>query len=98
MSRRRNQPAAKVLPGRFARNLCSRRMVQIELPEFLICALQERLNEANIGAESQELCSLHHLIESELINLISVRDVAVLEESVPGFTQAVQQWLSELRA
>lgn len=98
MSRRRNQPPAKVLTGRFAGNLCSRRIVEIELPEFLICALQARLNEANIGAEPQELCSLHDLIESELINLISVRDVAVLEESVPGFTQAVQQWLSEVRA
>jgi hypothetical protein len=97
MSRRRNQPAARVLSARFAGNLCSRRIVEIELPEFLICALHARLNEANIGAEARELCSLHHLIESELINLISVRDVAVLEESIPGFTQAVQQWLAELR-
>ena len=97
MSRRRNQRAAKVLPGRFAGDLCSRRIVEIELPEFLICALQARLNEANTGAEPHELCSLPNLIESELVNLISVRDIAVLEQSVPGFAQAVQQWLSELR-
>ena len=96
MSRRRKQPAAKVLPGRFAVNLSSRRIVEIELPEFLICALRARLNEANSGAGPHEVCSLDDLVESELINLISVRDVAVLEESVPGFTQAVQQWLSEL--
>ena len=84
MSRRRSKPAANVLPGRFAVSLSSRRIVEIELPEFLICALHARLNEANSGAEPHERGSLDDLIESELINLISVRDVAVLEDSVPG--------------
>jgi len=97
MNRRKGQSGAKVLPGQFAVNLSSRRTVEIELPEFLICALQVRLNEVNVGARPHELCSLDNLIESELVNLVSVRDVAELEESVPGFAQAVQQWLSELR-
>lgn len=97
MSRCRKQPAAKVLHGQFASDLCSRRIIEIELPEFLICALQARLNEVNTGAQPHELCSLHNLIESELVNLVSVRDVAELEQSVPGFAQAVQQWLLELR-
>jgi hypothetical protein len=72
-------------------------MVEIELPEFLICALQARLNEVNTGARPHEVCSLHNLIESELVSLVSVRDVAELEQSVPGFAQAIQQWLLELR-
>ena len=97
MNSRRKQPPAKVLPGRFAGNLSSRRIVEIELPEFLICALHARLNEINAGARPHEVCSLHNLIESELVSLVSVRDVAELEQSVPGFAQAVQQWLSELR-
>jgi hypothetical protein len=97
MNRRRKQFAAKVLPGRFAGNLSSRRIVKIELPEFLIYALQARLNEVNTGAPPHELCSLHNLIESELVSLVSVRDVAELEQSGPGFAQAVRQWLSELR-
>ena len=97
MSRHRDQSGTKVLPGQFGTNLCSRRIVEIELPEFLICALQARLNEVNVGAQPHELCSLDNLIESELVNLVSVRDVAELEESVPGFAQAVQQWLLELR-
>jgi hypothetical protein len=96
MKRHTKQPA-KVVAGRFASELCSRRVVEIELPEFLICALQARLREVNAGARPHELCSLHNLIESELVNLVSVRDVAELEQSVPGFAQAVQQWLSELR-
>jgi len=97
MSRRKGQSGAKILPGQFATNLCSRRVVEIELPEFLLCALQARLNEVNDGARPHELCSLDNLVESELVNLVSVRDVAELEESVPGFAQAVQQWLLELR-
>lgn len=97
MSRRKGRSGAKVLPGQFATNLCERRVLEIELPEFLICALQARLKEVNVGARPHELCSLDNLIESELVNLVSVRDVAELEESVPGFAQAVQQWLLELR-
>jgi len=71
--------------------------VEIELPEFLIRALETRLCEANADAPPDEVCSLHHLIESELVNLVSVRDVAELDQSMPGFAEAVRQWLSELR-
>jgi len=90
------QPA-EIVAGRFAADLCSRRVLEIELPEFLICALQARLDEANAGARPYEVCSLHNLIESELVNLVTVRDVAVLEISNPGFEEAVRQWLSEVR-
>lgn len=96
MNKNRKQ-SAKVVAGRFTTDLCSRRVVEIELPGFLICALQARLNEVNAGAQSHELCSLHNLIESELVSLVSVRDVAKLEQFVPGFANAVQLWLSELR-
>ena len=92
MSRRRSN----VLNGSFRRDLRSRRTLQVELPEFLICALEARVAEANDGAAAEELCTLNHLIESELVNLISLRDVAELEMAVPGFTGAVQQWLAEV--
>jgi len=88
---------AKLLPGRFAADLSARRELRIELPEFLICALDARLREANAGARPHEQCSLENLIESELVSLVSVRDVAELEQMVPGFALAVHQWLSELR-
>jgi hypothetical protein len=78
-------------------DLSSRRAIEIELPEFLICALKARLVEVNVGAKPSEVRSLHNLIESELVGFVSVRDVAELELAVPGFAMAVQQWLSELR-
>jgi hypothetical protein len=100
MAKRRNSITShptRLLHGRFGRDLSARRVLQIELPEFLICALEARLTEVNVGAKPDELCSLHNLIESELVSLVSVRDVAELESAVPGFAMAVQQWLSELR-
>jgi hypothetical protein len=85
-----------VLSGHFSRQLQSRRVLQIELPEFVICALEARLAEANAGASAADRCTLDHLIESELVNLISLRDVAELEIMVPGFTNAVHHWLLEV--
>jgi len=92
-----NVPTGGVRRGTFGRDLCARRVVEIELPEFLICALEARLSEVNVGAEPEEVCSMQNLIESELVGLVSVRDVAALDAVVPGFASAVQNWLSELR-
>ena len=96
-ARGRRREAGGLVAGRFGADLCSRRVLEIELPEFLICALQASLDEANAGARPYEVCSLHNLIESELVNLVTVRDVAVLDISNPGFEEAVRQWLSEVR-
>jgi hypothetical protein len=85
-----------LLTGTFGCKLQSRRALRIELPEFLICALEARLAEANDGASFEERSTLDHLIESELINLISLRDVAELEIAVPGFSAAVREWLIEV--
>jgi hypothetical protein len=70
--------------------------VAVELPEFLICALEQRVVEANAGALSEEVSTLNQYIESELANLITVRDVAELEANVPGFGAAVQHWLNQI--
>jgi len=86
-----------VLTGSFQRDLSARRAIEIELPEFVICALEARVNEVNVGAKPSELCSLHDFIESELVGLVSVRDVAELESVIPGFAVAVQKWLNETR-
>ena len=39
---------------------------------------------------------MNQLIESELVNLISLRDVAELELTIPGFTSAVRDWLTDV--
>jgi len=96
-SRHRNTGCRRaVVRGRFAADLCSRRVLQVELPEFIICALEARVAETNRDASPEECCTLGHLIESELVNLVSLRDVAELESTVPGFRHAVNQWLNDV--
>jgi len=80
----------------FGRDLRARRVIRIELPEFLIYALEQRVLEANAGVSPGELSTIDDYIESELANLISVRDVAELELAAPGFGAAVQHWLNQI--
>jgi len=78
-------------------DLSMRRLVQLELPEFLIRALERRVAEANEDAPIAEHATLNDYVESELVNIITLRDVAELEIEIPGFGAAVQLWLQELR-
>jgi len=75
----RTDEGTRVVAGTFRRNLHERRCLEIELPEFLFCALEARVAEANDGAPLDERCTLNHYIESELVNLVTLRDVAELE-------------------
>jgi hypothetical protein len=36
-------------------------------------------------------------IESELLNLLSVREVAVIDQKLPGLADAVRHWLDDIR-
>jgi hypothetical protein len=80
----------------FARDFQTRRIIEVELPEFLIYALEQRVIEANDGAPPDEISTLDQYIESELANLITVRDVAELDAAAPGFAIAIQRWLKEI--
>jgi hypothetical protein len=82
----------------FRLDLRSRRIVQLELPEFLIYALEQRVAEANVGATDEEFSTLNDYIETELVNLVTVRDVAELEITAPGFGAAVQNWLDQVNS
>ena len=46
----------------------------------------------------QKRATLNDYVESELANLITLRDVAELEIVAPGFRSALQQWLDEIEA
>ena len=86
-----------VVPGRFRRDLAARRSVVLELPDFLLYALDARVSEANAGEPPEDRVTLNDYIEAELVNLITLRDVAELDLSAPGFAEAVQSWLSNMR-
>ena len=78
------------------RDLSSRRSVNVELPEFLLCAIEHRLAEANEGASESERVTLNHLVERELAESLSIAEVALLERDVPGISAAVSRWLDEI--
>lgn len=76
--------------------LNSRRAVTVELPEFLLQALEVRVAEANIGSEPDDDVTLDHLLELELAERLSIGEVALLEQKVPGIGAAVSTWLREI--
>lgn len=81
-------------PGRAA--LTSRRVISVELPEFLLQAIEHRLAEVNQGASERERVTLNHLVERELAEGLSIAEVALLERDVPGISAAVSHWLDEI--
>jgi len=86
-----------VVAGTFRRDLRARRPLQLELPEFLVIALETRVAEANATAPLHDRCTLNDYIETELVNIVTLRDVAELDLQVPGFAEAVHEWLVQMR-
>jgi hypothetical protein len=79
------------------RDLCARRRITVDVPEFLLCALEHRVAEANAAPLADEEVTLEHLVEWQLAEGLSVGEVALLEPEYPGISAAVSRWLSEIR-
>jgi hypothetical protein len=87
---------SKVTKFPAASDLTSRESVSIELPAFLLRALEHRVNEANEDASEEERVDLNHLIEIQLAEILTIADVAHLERDLPGMSAAVSRWLDEI--
>ena len=94
---RSGNSGSNVRRGSFGADLRARRAVTLELPEFLIRALEARVDEANDALPPDDRCSLDNYIESELVHLVTLRDVAELDLRYPGFAEAVHEWVVEMR-
>jgi hypothetical protein len=75
-------------------NLNSRRTIEVDLPEFLLRSLLQRVAESNIDVEPDEQVELNDVIEWYLAAPITVRDVPKLEAAIPGFADALSAWLN----
>jgi hypothetical protein len=75
--------------------LSERRTIEVDLPEFVIHALLDRAAKAN-GSPTGSVgeVDLNNVIEWELVESITLQDVAVLEQAMPGFAAAVSAWLA----
>lgn len=77
-------------------NLNSRRTIQIELSEFLLRSLQQRVAESNRQAPPEERVALDDVIEWYLASPITIADVPRFETVIPGFTDALNAWLNTI--
>lgn len=87
---------AKISSFRPPTDLSSRRLITVEVPEFLLRAFECRLAEVNAGASEEERVDLEHLIEIQLAEGLTLADLAHLERDVPGIGEAVSRWLAEI--
>jgi len=55
--------------------------------------LQYRLEEANHGAEAAEQVEINDVIEWCLISPLTIREVPLVEQRIPGVTAALSRWL-----
>jgi hypothetical protein len=78
------------------RELSARRRITVELPEFLICALEHRVVEANAAPAPDEGVTLDHLVEWQLAEGLSIGEVALLERDFPGISAAVTRWFDDI--
>ena len=81
------------LSQRRASALNTRRRIEVEIPEWVVRLLQYRLEEANEGGEPEELVELNDVIEWCLISPLTIREVPLVEQRIPGVTAALSRWL-----
>jgi hypothetical protein len=75
-------------------DLLARRRVRLDLPEFVLVAFEDRVESANADPGG-DVIDLGDLVEWQLVESITLQDVALLERRVPGFAAAVSAWLAQ---
>lgn len=78
-----------------AKPLNRRRRITVELPEFVIRAIQVRVDEANDCEDDGEVVDFNDVVEWLLVTEVSLRRMPVLEQRIPGFTAAMFTWMME---
>jgi hypothetical protein len=87
--------ATKVTKFPYRTNLRDPEKLEVELPAFLVRALEHRVREANNGADESEKVSLDQVIEIQLAESVSLAEIAFLEQELHGVSAAVSRWLSK---
>jgi hypothetical protein len=80
------------------RDLTKRRRVELELPEFLVAALEHFIEAANRdvddGAEDMDLTEF---VTIHFVGLLEPEEVAALNREIPGFEDALTAHLMGIR-
>src|SRR6185369_17517866 len=78
---------------RLAKPLNQRRSITVELPEFVIRAIDARVADANLDAPADESVSFNDVVEWLLVCDLTPRRMPELETRIPGFSAAMASWL-----
>lgn len=78
-----------------AKPLNRRRRVTVELPEFLVRAINARVEEANQNGPEEEV-DFNDVVEWLLVSEVTIRRMPLLEAAIPGFTAAIAVWLMDV--
>lgn len=78
-----------------AKQLNRRRRITVEVPEFVIRAIQFRVDEANEGDAGDDAVTFNDVVEWLLVAEVSMQRMPLLEQSIPGFSAAMFVWLME---
>jgi hypothetical protein len=76
-----------------AGSLNRRRVVSVELPEFIIRAIHQRVEEANGDGEPEGSVDFNDVVEWLLVTEVTLKRMPSLEVAIPGFTAAMASWL-----
>jgi hypothetical protein len=76
-----------------AKPLNRRRRVTVELPEFVIRAINWRVDEANAEDPENDIVEFNDVVEWLLASEVTIKRMPHLERSIPGFTAAMFTWL-----
>ena len=88
-------PQVAVFGTALAKPLNRRRRITVEVPEFVVRAIEFRVNEANEGDPDGESVTFNDVAEWLLATEVSLRRIPLLEQNIPGFTAAMFAWLME---
>jgi hypothetical protein len=92
-TRRTNMPAVAVHGKKLGEPLNRRRRITVELPDFIIRAINVRVDEANQNEPNDEEVSFNDVVEWLLVCEVSLRRMPLLEANIPGFAAAMAVWL-----
>jgi hypothetical protein len=76
-----------------AKQLNTRRLLQVELPEWVIRVLEFRVAEANEGV-TDDLVNVNDVVEWSLVAPITIKDIPAYETAIPGVSAALSEWLT----
>jgi hypothetical protein len=84
-----------VLGKALAKPLNKRRRITVEVPEFVVRAINCRVEEANEGDTDGEVVDFNDVVEWLLVTETTFRRMSILEARIPGFTAAMFVWMMD---